>query len=64
MSSIISEIFYMNFITIIMSIENYYNSQFEGCRLSDKDMMSEIKRIEKRLNRPKKRKSRKVTVEP
>jgi hypothetical protein len=62
--SIISEIFYMNFINIIMSIENYYNSQFEGCKLSDTDMINEIKKIEKSLNRPKQRRKRQVTVEP
>ena len=32
-----------------MSIENYYNSQFEGCKLSDADMMNEIKKTLKRV---------------
>lgn len=63
-TSLVSEIFYMNFVNIIMSIENYYNSQFEGCRLSDTDMMDEIKKIEKNLNKRKPRRKKQVTVEP
>lgn len=62
--SLISEIFYMNFINIIMSIENYYNSQFEGCKLSDNDMMSEIKKIEKKLNKNKYKRIKKVEIKP
>ena len=47
-----------------MSIENYYNSQYEGCRLSDKDQIVALKKIERDLNKRKIRRKKQVIVQP